>query len=642
MKTTPRRHTLGIVLALLALPAATMGGLALAPRFLRRAAVETTDPSSAAQGSRPTWPKGREARYELVWEGDTQVDVTPGAGASPVEGSYRLAGELVVRGLGDTEGGTLVALSFASLETHSLRAMGAELLPDDTAARALLVGREAWLVVDASGTVKATWLTASDPGPFKDVVRAIAAHLSLSVPASAEEDWTASELTELGRAETHYRRSGARGETLARTHVRYDQLFAVPADGCGGCVPEIVSRGEVELGEDGAVLRIDEGERVLLGKAAGAPMVRARSVFQLVRRDVVDVSIAAHIVFDPATLERRTLAERSDDKPSAQVMLARRIGGLTERDLVAGIDLYAESGKLPEIPGFLTKASGLLLADPTLCGALAARFARPESTTRARALSLDLLASAGSKEAQAAMREALQSPAARKEAAAYPLLFQRLSLLARPDAETGRFVANAYAHAAQGDRTVRDATAYALGAVAGRLVRAGSEGEARALAAGLRNDLARADDPRDRAALIGALGGAHLPEVVATLASFAHDDAPAIRDATARALGDARTPEARAALLPLATDPDADVQLTAWKSLQGQDLRAEDIHALREAVTGGKTSVSNDARLVGLLAEHGDRPEDVRAMLGYMLTRTTDLRLAGRIRFVLAQLGGAG
>lgn len=458
----------------------------------------------------------------------------------------------------------------------------------------------------------------------------------MTVPAGAGESWTVNELTELGRAETQYR---AAGDVITRERLRFDHLFALPDGACPRCTADVVSRSDVHLGGDGALVSIDEGDRVTLAPPGGAPMLRARSVFQLSRLSTGEVALASQITFDPSQLEAHAPGEHTVDKPSERVMLERRIGGLTSKDMLEGLELYAATGKMPEAPGFMIRASGLLLADPSLCGALAKRFARPDGNVRGRALTLDLLASAGSKEAQSAMREALSSPAARTEAAAYPLLLQRLSLVPRPEPETARFVELAFARSSRADTQVtRDATAFALGSVAGRLARSGHEADARPLAETLRQSLARAETPHDRAILVGALGSTRLPELVPVIAGYASDDAPAIRQAAAQALGDVRSPESRAALLGLFTDADTGVQLSALKSLGEQELRAEDVHSLSESVLAGKTSPTNDARLVGFLAEHPESRDDVRSMLTYLVGRTTDPRLAGRIRFVLSQL----
>lgn len=118
----------------------------------------------------------------------------------------------------------------------------------------------------------------------------------------------------------------------------------------------------------------------------------------------------------------------------------------------------------------------LLRLNPIECEALAQLFEGP-ATDETRILVLDLLAGAGTFEAQVIMRRLLALAVARKRSGTFAAFVQRLGIIECPDGPTLRFLMSVYAESRGEPGAVRAACAYALGAAAGQAL-AGGDTEA--------------------------------------------------------------------------------------------------------------------------------------------------------------------
>ena len=102
----------------------------------------------------------------------------------------------------------------------------------------------------------------------------------------------------------------------------------------------------------------------------------------------------------------------------------------------------------------LTRARGRME-----CDALAIVFEDERTTDDRRTLILDLLASAGTPEAQIVMRRLLALGVARRDSRTFASFVQRLGFMERPDGATLRFVINVYAQSKHEVHEVRAACA---------------------------------------------------------------------------------------------------------------------------------------------------------------------------------------
>ena len=244
----------------------------------------------------------------------------------------------------------------------------------------------------------------------------------------------------------------------------------------------------------------------------------------------------------------------------------------------------------------LTRARGRLE-----CDALAIVFEDERTSDDRRTLILDLLASAGTPEAQIVMRRLLALGVARRNSRTFASFVQRLGFMERPDGATLRFLVSVYAQSKHEVHEVRAACAYALGAGAGRAYVWGLTDAATRAAEVLRFDLLHATSPAEKCALVTALGNAGLESDVGVILRFVEDGEGRVRCAAALALKKMHTTEARAALLGLLVAKDENVAASALSALFEQSLAQEEIVRLAELVLAGRTPLALDGRILRLI-----------------------------------------
>jgi HEAT repeat protein len=302
-------------------------------------------------------------------------------------------------------------------------------------------------------------------------------------------------------------------------------------------------------------------------------------------------------------------------------------------------DILAAMGLPEPRVGLLSEATALLRLHPEYAADLEHLFEAKGTNLVGRALVLDLLASAGTPEAQAAMRAALASPSARVDGK-FATLLQRFSFVQRPTSESTGFVENLYEHG--GSRDERFAAAHSLGSLAGHLAKSDKDEDraaARRETSRLARDLDAAKAPKDKKALLGALGNAGSHDFLATVARYKGDPDVDVRVTAALALRKDPSPESRATLLSMMQDKDGEVAGASLEALGYQTVSRDSVRAIAAAVTGHKTTPEADTKMVTFFADHLDAPE-TRGALETMLARVPegDYREAQRIRSVIAQL----
>ncbi len=235
------------------------------------------------------------------------------------------------------------------------------------------------------------------------------------------------------------------------------------------------------------------------------------------------------------------------------------------------------------------------------CDALAVVFEDEQTSSERRTLILDLLASAGTPEAQIVMRRLLSLGIARRNSRTFASFVQRLGFMERPDGATLRFLVSVYAQSKHEVHEVRAACAYALGAGAGRAHVWGLTDAAMRAAEVLRFDLLRATSPVEKCALVTALGNAGLESDVGVILRFVEDEDGRVRCAAALALKKMHTTEARSALLGLLVTKDENLAESALSALFEQSLVQEEIVRLAELVLAGRTPLALDGRILRLI-----------------------------------------
>ncbi|NOK19686.1 HEAT repeat domain-containing protein [Corallococcus carmarthensis] len=587
-------------------------------------------PSEASPDTVPLrfrFPEGQHWTYQLDYQAQSRVRLSgQGAAASSLAGQIHLAGDLVLRGHGARGATQWVGLRLERLQTHSLKVLGHELLPDAASVEAVFGGREALLELSGEGTLQAVSFREEDPALFKNTVQSLVGELQVVLRDGAS--WSEQETTARGIARTEYEKLGEDAEAvrLLKRRAEYVELRGM---GQGGTV-RLASRFEADVAREGVLERLAGTETVERLGADGTPSASSEVRVSLKRgasgRFVVEAPV------DASALQRLAPGVLVVDPKVRAQMLAQQVDGLTAEQLFSLLEAHADGGIMPDHNHFLLQATGLLEQQPELCARLVDFFERPSLQPKGRALVLDLLAGAGTPRAQEALVRALSTKAAREDSR-YGLLLSRLSLVAAPTVDTVRFAERTYA---QTQGTAHIAGAYALGATAGALYRQEQTPEARAAVGRLASDLRAASSPEEQAHLLLGLGNAGVADQVPLIASHATAQSPEVRRASAKALRKIPTPEATQVLLTLASDGAVPVQSSALESLGRRPLDEGMLMDLRDLTLSGGVKAENYHALVSLVAPYVDREPAVRELLEYLLTRDVpDRQVLMRIRGLL-------
>jgi hypothetical protein len=249
----------------------------------------------------------------------------------------------------------------------------------------------------------------------------------------------------------------------------------------------------------------------------------------------------------------------------------------------------------------------LLRLNPKECEALALVFEDESTSDERRGVVLDLLAGAGTFEAQIVIRRLLALAVARRSNRTFAGFVQRLGFVESPDGPTLRFLMSVYAESRGEPHDVRAACAYALGAAAGRAFAAGDPEAAVRASDVLRRDLLSAGIIIEKCALLTAVGNAGVPTDVMVITRFTQDAEAPVRAAAALALRKILVPEATAQLVALLVDREIKVAQSALLALADHKLSDDDLERLAEHVIAGRTSAMIDARVLRLIVAQRPR-----------------------------------
>jgi hypothetical protein len=567
---------------------------------------------------------GRDHVYQWRFTQQEAAEVFGGAKTrAPVTADVDVGGELVLRALGNVEGGQKVGLCLTTLEPHRFVFLGKGLLEDVSN----VTGREAEVVMRDDGSVTSVSVPAEAPEVYGRLVHLVVSELQVHVLGGTS--WTVDETTQHGVVPSRFEVAAADGSgfALRRSRGGYTTLRAAAVHG-KDLAQQLESTATASVSSAGFLRTLDTHE-VLELQAAGARVVHsdARMHVELLR-----VTDARPVVASAAPVKTETLLDIRPSALAEKSMLLQRVGGMTAEKLLGDLDAHASSGRLPEHNKWLWQASGLLQQQPALCAELGKRFVDPRMSEPAKALVLDLLVGAGTPEAQHALVTTLSSEEARTHER-FTYFLQRVGLLEAPTAETAQYTQNLW-RSSEGD--VHGAATYALGSVTGHLDRSGDHARASLLGTGLVAGLKGAGTPDDQVTHLEALGNAGLAEHRETVTSFTTARDARVRAAAAVGLRKQGGPDNVGTLVNLLADADLGVQRAAMHALSSQTLSSEDFSRMETLVRGQRISERNYEHLVNLLQPHLRSQPVVAGILNTILGQhLEDPTVKSRIRNLL-------
>lgn len=566
-----------------------------APPFVPVASA-ATQPAIA-----PVLRAGEVHVYAIDWHTEaTRVE----QGGPGLSGGLTLKGELAISAIDHGPDGTRVSVWFPRLDTAAIVGAGEEIRLD----AATMVDEHAELIVADDGDVRRAFFRPQSAPIFRELMTGVIARLDLR---GATEDARPRSLRGgHGLVEATYRRGddGIVRRELAKV-LRFDTIPGAQVE-----ASELSTEGTIELDAERVPVRIELHDSASLRDSID---LIADDRFSLVRERVEQGS--ATPLADPQELDPTA----GPDLAAAARELDRQYAGGTHPQDIAIAMRALDGGLLPH-QGEISRFAAFLRAYPERARELVPLVL--ESNDGGRQLGFDVLAAAGTPEAQQVMRELLDEPVARtwwqRE-----LLLQRFAFVVAPTAESGEFLlAQLELARAAGDLQTFEAVLYPTGTVAGRVRDAW-------LAERMHDvlvDAAADDDTRVRAAAVAALGNARRSDDVPRIIAAASDRASIVR---LEALASLRThvePRTTATLLAALDDEDPDVAARALTVLRKRHFEGIANAALIGRAIAGRYNADIDRAMASTLVGWRERPE-VAIALAAIAARTSDAELRERL-----------
>ena len=573
-----------------------------------------------ADGFRARWPLATELRYDLTWRTETNVRVLPSDSLGETVdsgGKSDVRGVLSVKALRTHGASTLLLVSFAELERANFVIEGADGGKNEStvdAMRAALVGPSAAIEVDNRGRLISLKTSKDAHAMFGDVIHALATELSFEMAEDDAITWETEERSMTGMAKNAYRtvESSDGGRAFERTRSAYTSLNVMPSK---AIEPTVAGTTRLTFDDSGLLVGFEGGEEVRVDDGRRRPFETKTDL---------TLKLSSRVPFALAGVEEAV----AEYKPHQQVADETASNGdrvltkdFTRQDVAALIAAFSGSGEFPR--GHLAKAAAYIRLHPEECGVLEAIFAR-DASARGRSMVIDVLSSAGSPEAQAAMIRILETPAAKHDGALHRSLLQRFAFVRAPTPDALNYVRGL---SRSNDATLAETALVTTGSVLGRLLEAGDhsvEAEARSLMARAKGDLSN-ESAEGRLAVIMAIGNLSHPDASAALAAQSANSDPSVRAAVATALRHGNDPGAPKLLAELMKDPDPYVARSALEAHLGHPLTSAQLTAFADLVKGGGTNAEADIALATSLMNHSSAaPDAVRSILETLVARAPE------------------
>ncbi len=560
-------------------------------------------------------PIGQTLVFDLDWTVDAGFEEGSPA-ALPMAGGLRLVGELHVHTVGLREDGTLAAVSLDGLRTRELVINGESIAIDSE----MLAGPRAWLVVDPDGGIARAWFPPDAPPLFRHVMGGELGRLDLRGAAAGGQSRVVP--TAHGLSEVAYVRDGDTSRRQVQSVARFDAMGGVAATD-----PNIVGTYDLVVDGDAVPLRMVGDERAVASSEAWTFGAHDRFVAVRVRIDASEPlpvpDLETYLPHDPAAAPDFTEAE--------QVFAQRMSGELVAGDV--GIAITAQDGGLLPSPGFISQATGLLRGWPDEAWSIVPQILSARG--HGRQLGFDVLASAGTPQAQQAMCELLARDDVR-EWEELPLLVGRFAFVRRPTEASMQCVMALYDWArGRGDEALAQAILYPLGSLA-RHIERDEPLLADLVHEALVSELAAATDVQARVAVIAGLGNHGRATDRDRLLALLSDDDDEIRASAVFALRHLQDPKITDALVVALGDTDRAVAMRALESLDDRLEGAEGSTRLAALANTGAHHPEVALSMANVLGLRLTEDPSVREALTAMAARTDDRRLASHIADLLA------
>lgn len=577
-------------------------------------------PVVAAKARVERYPVDLERRFQLLVT-QRQVTALP-AGSTLAEGELSLDGVVSLTGRRTSAGAAVVVLRVESLRAGSASVMGQPVPLDG------LAGAEAWAHLDVNGQLQALQFTDETPVPIRYLLQGLAG--DLFVPTFEAPTTEVVEKLAMGDVGTTLAWSG--DTRLHRERTRFT------AWRLGQQQPEALSM------HDGADVTFDSAglltsltaEAELLGQSAqGQVLARRKAAMTLQFLDAQEraaevLAVTSHPVLRPVGGVKSEIDQE-------RALLEAQAAGVTFEHVLTAFTKYEDPRAWNDRAEFVLRAVAVLQLHPERAHELVAVFQNAKSE-QMRAQVLDVLASAGHPQAQAALVNALRTGAT--DALVARQLFQRLSLVKKPTAQTLQFVLEQHAAArASGVTEDRNARAYVLGSLA-YTARTTSPQLSNTMVDQLVDDVEQAQTAKDLQATLRALGNSGDARVLDIAKEKSADADANVRAAALASLRRVPGADVEAVLRErLQTERSREVQAAAFDALRGRALSEETLQGLRTLVSQQRLQRGAERALLNLATEQKTAtPALVQTLQSLLLMPGLSANTRAEVQATLARL----
>jgi hypothetical protein len=532
----------------------------------------------------------RVHRYPIDLERRFQFRVLQRQATALPAGDVLASGDLELDGVLSLTGRrTSFDADVVVLRIEALRAAAARVM-DQPVPLEGLAGAEAWASLDPSGQLLALHFAEATPTPVRYLLQTLCG--DLFVPTPDEPTKQVVEQLAMGDVGTTLTWRGASALNRARTRFVTWRLGQPSPDSLS-----MHDEADVSFDSTGLLTALTADAELLGTTTNGRTVARRMAVMTLQfleahPRPAQVLSAVTHPLLRPVGGVKSEIDQR-------RALLEAQAAGVTFDDVLQAFTKYEDPREWNDRAEFVLRAVAVLQLFPERAGELVAVFQKARSD-QMRAQVLDVLASAGHPQAQAALVDALRTNSTDPLAARQ--LFQRLALIKAPSTATLQFALDQHAAAtASGDRDDRNARAYVLGGLAFNARTSAPQLRA-TMVDQLIDDVDHATSPKDLQATLRALGNAGDARSLEVARQNVTSPEPLVRAAALTALR--RVPGGEVEQLlrhQLTVERSREAQAAAFDALRGRDLSEETALTLRDLVHERQLQPGAERALLKLL-----------------------------------------
>jgi|GEM_PF-2614504 len=580
--------------------------------------------------------KGVYRTYRFQYSDENTTTIFPdrlgkkGSRASTFMSTLSFDGDLQVKDYGRVGNENIYSLSFDQVRTSRFGMNGHPVFESPDQFIGKYRKQEVYVCVDGNNEIKRFLFPPKTTQVFKTFMTTAAQEIQVSI-REGKKSWTTKEINQHGKGVVDYRVKDTKGNhiELAKTRKNYDYPGLIaPSD-----KQNIRSNDKIILNREGFIEEIDKHERSTITAPSN-------------KKNILDVkkTLSLKMIgkgnFDPGAFGAKQTSsmlavypgEPISDPKQNRELLAKQVNDLIYEDMESWIKNFRPDTKDNRANNAMFyRSSGFVKLQPRSAQRLADFAMKKGRTSGERTLVMNILAAAGTENAQAAMKNMLSDPNVRKDPQ-YGVLIQNFSFMdVKPTAGTLEFLSGLM-NRKKGYESY--AAAHAFGACIHKLYKRSEKEKALSLNNQIRKKIDGAISHDERAEYIAALGNAGMFENNRIVTGYFKHPNPRIRAEAVMALRKTETSDVRSQMLFLFKDKDRGVQRSSIQTYMQFSPDEKNIREIKTQLKAGKIQEANFYDMTSLLKKNIQRyPGLVKDCLKIMVRKKLkDPDLEARIR----------